>query len=178
VNGQGDGPPVSLSFPYYRSLAPTLGVLLGLAIAETLVLHVVAMAMWGWRVALVLALLDLSVVVMLIRLLRSMRRLPVMIEGRRVTLRLGTLRRIEIDVADIAGLREGFDAAAIKRRDVANLALAGWPNILIDLHRPIASRRGRTVSAIAHRLDDPGAFHAALARLEAAHADRREQPGA
>jgi hypothetical protein len=174
---QGYDPPLSLSFAYHRSLAPMFGVLLGLAIVETLVLHIVAMAIWGWTVAVVLALIDLSVVIMLVRLLRSMRRLPVTIEGRRITMRAGTLKRFEIDIANIAGLRETFDAAAIKRRDVANLALVAWPNVLIDLREPIMSRRRRAISAIAHRLDDPGAFHAALARLERAHGERREQPG-
>lgn len=39
-------PPV-LEFAYHRSISPTLAMLLGLAIAETLVVHLLAVALWG-----------------------------------------------------------------------------------------------------------------------------------
>jgi len=164
-------------FAYHRSVGPMLGVLLGIAIAETLVLHIVALAIWGWTVALVLGALDLWVIVTLIRLLRSLKRLPVTIEGDRLIMRVGHLRTIAIDADNIAGLRADFDRAAIKRPGVANLALIAWPNVLIALHRPIKVRRRRIISHVAHRLDDPAAFHAALAQLERGHGDRRATGG-
>jgi hypothetical protein len=165
-------------FPYHRSVGPMLGVLLGIAIAETLVLHIVALAVWGWKVALVLGALDLSVIVTLIRLLRSFKRFPVTIEDGRLMMRLGHVSTFTIEPDNIAGLRADFDRAAIKRRDVANLALIAWPNVLIDLHRPIKVRRRRIISHIAHRLDDPAAFHAAIAQLERGYGDRRATGGA
>ncbi len=165
-------------FSYHRSVGPMVGVLLGLAIVETLVVHLVVFAAWGWKVAAVLGAIDLSAIVTLIRLLRSFKRLPVTIEGRRVTLHAGTLRRIAIDADNIAGLRADFDRAAIKRRGVANLALIAWPNVLIELREPIEVRRRRIISHVAHRLDDPAAFHAGVARLERGHGDRRPTGGA
>jgi hypothetical protein len=159
-------------FPYHRSVGPMIGVLLGIAIAETLVLHIVALAVWGRKVALVLGALDLSVIVTLIRLLRSFKRWPVTIEAGRLVMRAGHMLAIPIEADNIAGLRSDFDRAAIKRRDVANLALIAWPNVLIDLHRPIKVRRRRIISHIAHRLDDPAAFHVAVAQLERGHGDR------
>jgi len=164
-------------FAYHRSVGPMLGVLLSLAIAETLVLHLVALAIWGWKVALVLGVLDLWVVVTLIRLLRSFKRLPVTIDDGRLTMRAGYLMTIAIEVDNIAGLRSDFDRAAIKRKDVANCALIAWPNVLIDLRHPIEVRRRRIISHVAHRLDDPAAFHAAIARLERGHGDRRATGG-
>ncbi len=160
-------------FAYHRSVGPMIGVLLGIAIVETLVVHLVVFAIWGWKVAAVLGVIDLSAIVTLVRLLLSFKRLPVTIDGDRLTVHAGYLRKVEIDVENIAGLRADFDRAAIKRKGVANCALIAWPNVLIELHRPIKVRRRRIISHVAHRLDDPAAFHAAIAQLERGHGDRR-----
>lgn len=160
-----DGDEPALAFAYHRSLSPMLGVLLGIAIVETFVVHVIAMALWGWRAALVLMVIDLSAVIALVGLLRSFRRLPVTLANGRLTMRAGWLKSVVIDAGEIAGLRGHWDTAAIKRRDVLNLALVAWPNVVLDLRHPVGRRR--TVKAIAHRLDDPEAFRAALARLAA-----------
>jgi hypothetical protein len=149
-----------------------LGVLLGLAIAETIVVHIVVMAIWGWPVAIVVGLFDLSVIVMLVRLLRSFRRRPVTIDGRMLIMRLGDRIEHRIDIDDIAGFRTDWDSDAIKRKSTLNLALIAWPNIVFDLSEPIKVRRRRIISTVAHRLDDPDAFHAAIASLERGHGNR------
>ncbi|HEY0315859.1 MAG TPA: hypothetical protein VGC28_06295 [Sphingomonas sp.] len=160
------------SFAYHRSLSPKLGVLLGLAMVETIVLHIVVMAVWGWKVAVPLALVDLSVIVLLIGLLRSFKAMPVTLEGRVLTMRTGRRVSITLDIDDIAGFRTSWDSDAIKRRTTLNLALIAWPNIVFDLKVPRKVRRRRIISTIAHRLDDPAAFHAAIASLEPGHGDR------
>ncbi len=66
-----------------------------------------------------------------------------------------------ISVDRIAGARASWDAAALKRKDVANLALATWPNVVLDLTKPETLRR-RNISTVAHKLDDPVALLAAL----------------
>lgn len=148
-------------FAYHRSIAPTLGVLLGLAIVETAVLHIVAMALWGWRVAVALAVLDLSFVVALIGLLRAIRRYPVSIADGVLTMRVGRLKIIPIPLDRIGGLRAQWDAAALKQRGVANLAIATWPNVMIDLTKPVRVGR-REIHAVAHKLDDVAAFTDAI----------------
>jgi uncharacterized membrane protein len=158
-----------MTFAYHRSLSPILGVLLGLAIAEMMVVHLVVVAAWGWPVALVFGLVDLSVVVALIVLIRSFRRLPVLVEDGRLTMRAGGLKAMTVEIAQIAGFRTQWDAATIKRRDTLNLALLVWPNIVIDLRQPIPLGR-RRIATIAHKLDDPAAFHAAIAALRAGNA--------
>jgi hypothetical protein len=167
-----DDPAAVLSFSYHRGIAPMLGVILGLALVETCVVHIVAMAFWGWKVATALGLLDLSVMVMLVRMLRSFRLRPVTIEGRRVVMRLGHKLAVPIEIDNIAGFRASWDAAAIRQRTTLNLALIAWPNIVFDLREPIKVRRRRIISTIAHRLDDSASFHAAMARLERPHGDR------
>lgn len=40
-----------------------IGVIVGLGVVETIVVHIVAMAFWGWKVAVVPGLIDISVVI-------------------------------------------------------------------------------------------------------------------
>jgi hypothetical protein len=162
-----------VEFSYHRSLGPMLGVILTLAFLETVVVHIVAMGLWGWKVAMALGVLDLSVIVMLARLLRSFRRLPVTIEGRRLTMRTGSRLSVTLDIDDIRAFRTSWDSDAIKRKSVLNLALVAWPNVVFDLRQPIKVRRRRIISTIAHRLDDPVSFHAAIASLERGDGDGR-----
>ncbi|WP_426258772.1 hypothetical protein [Sphingomonas sp. DC1600-2] len=152
-------------FAYHRSLGPMIGVLLGIAIVEMCVVHLVVGALFGWTVALVVGVLDLSLVIGLALLLRSFRRLPVTIADGVLTLRAGLLKSVVVPVGQIAGLRATWDAAALKQRGVVNLALVSWPSVVIDLDPPVPTRRGRQVRAVAHKLDDPAAFHAAIAAL-------------
>lgn len=142
-----------------------IGVLLGIAIVEMCVVHLVVGALFGWTVALVVGVLDLSLVIGLALLLRSFRRLPVTIADGVLTLRAGLLKSVVVPVGQIAGLRATWDAAALKQHGVVNLALASWPSVVIDLDPPVLMRRGRQVRAVAHKLDDPAAFHAAIAAL-------------
>ncbi|WP_420136423.1 hypothetical protein [Sphingomonas sp.] len=156
-----------LTFSYYRSIAPTLTMLLGLAIAETLVVHLLAAALWGMTVAIILGLLDISVVFGLIALLRAIRANPVTLADGILTMRLGRMIVLDIPIDQIAGFRDSWDAQLLKRRDVRNMALAAWPNILIELKTPIRTRR-REISMVAHRIDDAGALRAALTRAMSA----------
>ena len=165
-------PPGLQTFAYHRGLTPVIGVILGLALVETFVVHIVAMGLWGWKVAAVLALLDLSVVVALAAMLRSFRTMPVELDGRRLTMRTGRKMAITLDVDDIAAFRTNWDSDTIKRKSTLNLALATWPNVVFDLREPRKVRRRRIISTVAHRLDDPAAFHAAIAGLEPRHGDR------
>jgi hypothetical protein len=154
--------PDPLTFSYHRSIAPTLAVLLGLAVLETVVLHVVALALWGWRVAVVLGLLDLAVVALLLALLRSLKRLPVTIADGWLTMRLGFLKTVRVPLVQVAGLRTEWSAPLLRQRDVVNLALASWPNVVVTIDPPVVAGR-RQVGAVAHKLDDPQRFAAALA---------------
>jgi len=42
-----------MDFTYHKKLSPIIGVILALACVETIVLHIIAMAFWGWKVAIV-----------------------------------------------------------------------------------------------------------------------------
>jgi hypothetical protein len=113
--------------------------------------------------------LSLASSLWLIALIRSFRRQPVTIDEQAVRFRLGRLRSVAAPIQDIARLKTSWPPGFHKRKSVLNLALASYPNIIVELVSPIAGRRGRPVWAIAHRLDDASEFCRVLGeRLAAA----------
>jgi hypothetical protein len=142
-----------MQFAYHRSLGPMIGVLLGLAIVEMLVVHLVVVASLGWSAAIVIGAIDLVAVLSLIWLLRSFRRRPVTLADGVLMLHAGYLQSITVPIGQIAGLRATWDAAAIRDR-LLNPALIAWPSVVIDLKAPVVLRHGRQVQAVAHKLDD------------------------
>lgn len=155
-----------MTFAYHRSLSPMIAVLMGLGFVEIIVIHIVAMALWGWKAAILLGLIGVSAMIALIAFLRSLR-LPITLVDRTLTMRTGRRIAVTVDVADIKGFRDQWSAADLKRPDVLNMALITWPNIVLDLNRPMTRRR-RQVSAVAHRVDDPAAFREAIIRAMSA----------
>ncbi len=165
VPGEGGEP---LAFTY-RVIAPPLWALVGIMAGELLVVHplVAHWTLWG---ALALSALSLVVVGWLVFGLLSMPRLPVLVGRDLLVMRAGRIKGAGVPMAQVRGLRREWDAAALKRRDVLNLALLSHPNVLVDLTDPLPGRRG--VTAIAHRLDDPAGFAAALGAVQMRTDDR------
>lgn len=155
VPGEGGEP---LAFTY-RVIAPPLWALVGIMAGELLVVHPL-LAHWTLRGAVVLSALSLGMVGWLTFGLLSMPRLPVLVSRDLLVMRAGRIKGAQVPMTRVRGLRREWDAAALKRRDVLNLALVSHPNVLVDLTAPLPGRRG--VTAIAHRLDDPVGFAAAL----------------
>lgn len=152
-----DGP---LQFAYHRGIAPMLWVLIGLSAIELGVVHAL-LAFWnGWG-ALVVSLMTASAMVWLVALVRSMPRLPVLLDAERLVLRIGSLRRFDILLKDIAAVRTSWESRAEKAKTVSNLALIAYPNVMIDLRQPVVSGR-RTITTVAHRMDDLPGFLTAL----------------
>jgi hypothetical protein len=140
-------------------------VFVGLGGVELVVVHLLVALLWSRTAALVLSLVTLVSLVWLVRVIASMKRLPVQLGERELVMRVGTLRSVTVPLQQIVGLREGWTGDDLKRRDVLNLALIAYPNVLVNLRTPLPWRSG--VRAIAHRLDDPAAFARALERLGA-----------
>jgi len=155
--------------PYHRSLAPMMWVFFGLACTELVVVHFLV-ALWDWRVALALSLVSLTGIVWLGMVIASFRRLPVILDDDQVLMRAGRLRAVRVPLDAIAEIRTRWDAEEVKGRDVLNLALIAYPNVMLELRHPLGSRRA--IRRVAHRFDDLAAFHGALAAAIGA-ADRR-----
>jgi hypothetical protein len=155
-----------MAFAYHRSLAPMLWVFVALASAELVIVHLL-LVLWKPWLAWTLSALSFATIGWIVGVILSFRRRPVRIADGALVMRAGALKRIVVPLDRVAGLRAGWSAADLKRRDVLNLALLAWPNVVVELTEPIAMR-GRPIRAIAHKLDDPAAFAAALRGLERA----------
>lgn len=153
------------SFAYHRSLAPMMGVFAVLVFVETAIVHGLV-SLWSPRVAVGLSALSLPVLVWLVLLVRSFRARPIRIGDGKLHWPAGRLRAIDVPLTQIVGLRADFDGTLVKAPDTFNAALIAYPNVIVELAAPVSLGRRRFMR-LAHRLDDPGAFVAALARLGA-----------
>jgi len=133
------------------------------ATAELFIVHFLVATLWSGTAAALLSALTLLSILWLIGLIRSFRRLPVLVDGDGLLMRAGTLRALRIDAANVGRVRRSFPSAALKEEGMLNLAMLSYPNVIVELAAPVAGRRGRSVRAVAHALDDPDRFAAAVA---------------
>ena len=155
-----------MDFAYHRSVAPMMWVLIVIASVELGVVHLLV-SLWSRPAAIILSVLSLSTIVWLVMAIRSFRRLPVRIADGMLTMRAGSIKGVTVPTGNVARARFDFEGAELKEQGVRNLALVAYPNVLVELREPVTSGR-RTVRAVAHRLDDPAAFGAALEQAMAA----------
>ena len=141
-------------------------MLISISVVEALVVHFL-LSFWSPALALILTLLTIAGIIWMIALLRSFKRLPVLVGKDAVTMRVGTLRSLHIPAGQLGGLRLNVSGEDVRKPGVLNLALINHPNVLIDLDPPLASRR-RPIRGVAHQLDDPAGFAAAVQALLAA----------
>lgn len=160
-------------FAYHRSLAPLMAMFLVIASVELLVVHLLV-SLWSRRVAWVLTAISVAGLVWVVRFMRSLKALPVIVGADSVTFRTGRLMRLDVPTAHIAGLRRVWTGSDMKRAGVLKMSLLAYPNVFVDLVTPqpfVLAGRSRSIDAIAHRLDDPSGFAAALSRSKRAAAD-------
>ena len=155
-----------LAFAYHRSLGPMLWFMVLLAGMELFVIHLLISLLWSWEVATILSVLTLLTIAWLVRLIRSFRRLPVLVGADGIVLRSGHLSELRVAPSVVKGVRTSWPGEALKDRSVLNLAMLSHPNLLVDLAEPIERRgRRRQIAAVALRLDDPDGFRRAMAGL-------------
>jgi hypothetical protein len=156
-----------LAFSYNRSVAPLMWAFACIMAVELPVTHLLVSAIWSPTAAAVLSVLALAGLVWTVLLIRSLKRLPVMVGGDEILMRLGSLKTVRVPAAQVAGVRTSWPGGAEKKRGVLNLALINYPNVMLDLDPPLAGTgaRKRPLTAVAHRLDDAAGFAAAVRRL-------------
>lgn len=160
---------MSAAFSYNRALAPLLWVFACIMALELVLVHLLVSALWSHVAALILSAISLAALVWTILFIRSLNRCPVLVDGEGVTMRVGALGTVHVPATNISGLLTSWPRERLKQRGVLNYALINYPNIMLELDPPLATRR-RTLVAIAHRLDDPAGFAAAVTRLLEARA--------
>jgi hypothetical protein len=134
---------------------------------ELVVVHLLVSVLWSLVAAAILSVLSFAGLVWTIVFIRSLKRLPVVVDDEGVTMRLGSLKSVSVPAGQVAGVRTSWPRGAEKKRGVLNLALINYPNVMLDLDPPLAGTgaRKRPLTAVAHRLDDAAGFAAAIRRL-------------
>lgn len=143
----------------YRSIVPSLWALVAVAAAELILTHLV-LAHWTVVGAVLLSILSAGLIGWLVVGIASMRHLPVLVGDHELVMRAGRIKGARVPIAQIRGLRTDWRGDELKQRTVMNCALLSYPNVLVELTSPLRDRRGTL--ALAHRLDDPAGFAAAL----------------
>ena len=93
------------------------------------------------------------------------KRLPVIVGPDEILMRLGSLKPVHVPAGGVASVRTSWPSGAEKKRGVLNMALINYPNVMLDLDPNFTGTRKRPLTAVAHRLDDPAGFVAAVRRL-------------
>ncbi|HEV7658281.1 MAG TPA: hypothetical protein VGO55_00390 [Allosphingosinicella sp.] len=162
-----EGSPPRLAFSYSHALAPLLWAFACIMAVELGVTHLLVASVWSPTAAGIVSTLTFAALVWTLLLIRSLKRLPVMVGPGEVLMRLGSLKSVRVPAGRIAGVRTSWPSGAEKKRGVLNLALINYPNVMLDLDPPLAGTgpRKRPLIAVAHRLDDAAGFAAAVRRL-------------
>jgi len=148
------------TFANHRGVVPMLWVFAGLAVLEMLAVHLFVALKWpaiGWP----LTILSGLSIVWLVGWIRSWSRLPHELLPDRLRLHMGSLRSVDVPLAQIAAIEVAPSLDRIREVKARKLVPLAHPNRLILLTASLPGRR--TVNAVAILVDDPAAFDQALA---------------
>jgi hypothetical protein len=167
---QGEIPADAVAFSYHRGLQPVLWALLGASVLETAVLHLLLAQLWSLEGSLILLAVSLAGLVWLIGLIASLSRLPLVVTAAGVRIRCGLLIDQWLPLDQIAAVNVVANPGDLKRPELLKASLLAYPNVLIELSRPLAVRgrggRFRDISTVALRPDDAAGFAAAVAAVK------------
>ena len=127
----------------YHSIVPSLWALVGVAVVELVVTHLL-LAHWTVWGAVLLSTLSLAFMGWLVVGIVSMRSLPVVVDDDELIPRAGRIKGARVPIAQVRGLRTDWTAEELKHRTVLNCALLSYPNVLVELTEPLRDRRGTT----------------------------------
>jgi hypothetical protein len=164
--GPPDAPAGARAFAYHRHLAPTCTALLVLQVIEIGVYHIFV-GHWNRTAAIVLFVVSDLGLVYLVGLIKSFRFRPVLLTADGVRVRAGILIDTLIPFDQIAGIEPVVTGPIVHDPATCNAALLAWPNVVLNLTRPLPRgswRRRRPLAwRIAFRLDEPEPFLRLLA---------------
>jgi hypothetical protein len=138
-------------------------IFVAIATVETLVVHLLV-ALWRPWVAAAFSVVSVATVIWLVGAIRSFKKLPVEITDEKLVWRVGRLKTAVVPIDQVRELKTEWTATDLKRRDILNCALIAYPNTVVVLDGPVKAGR-RSVSELAHRLDDPTGFATAIGSL-------------
>lgn len=135
-----DIPAETQGFAYHRYLTPLLVAFLVLQLIELTVVHLLV-SLWSEKVALILLALSVWGVIWLVALLKSFRIYPILVTKTALRVRAGSLIDETIPFEAIAKRTESFTAERLKSKRTLNATVFSWPNVFLELSRPIQVRK-------------------------------------
>ena len=132
-------------------------VLFALSIIEMFVVHFFVALNWpyiGWPLTIISAV----GVVGIFFWIRSFKARPHVIENGCLTIRLGNLKSVRLELSNIARVKRSLEPGALEQKNTINFAGIAYPNRAIELIEPVRSGRHRVFV----RLDQPSEFDLAL----------------
>jgi len=148
------------AFSYSRALAPLMWVFACIMTLELVVVHLLVAGLSSHLAAAILSAVSLAALVWTVAFVSSLKRRPVLVDAAGVTMRIGSLKSVRVPAASMKAVLTSWPRERLKQRGVLNFALIDYPNVMLELDPPLQGRR--PVHTIAHRLDDPAGFVAAI----------------
>lgn len=160
-----DVPQGAQAFDYHRFLLPMIYAFLVLQVIELVVMHFLLMQ-WNMTVAWIWFALGVAGVLWIIGLAQGFRIHPLLLTDEGLRVRSGLMVDVLVPFDGIAGFVTSLSAERVNSSGTLNQAVLSWPNVMIDLERPIRVEpmigAARSVETIALRVDDSAAFTATL----------------
>lgn len=127
--------------------------LFALSLIELVVVHIFVALKWpviGWTLTTISAL----GAIWLVWWIFSLKRLPHELRDGALTLRLGTLKSVEVALDNVSAIKSTWEQGAHDDKASLNLAAIAYPNRCLDLKEPIEKGKARVFI----RCDDPASF--------------------
>lgn len=144
-------------FYYHQGLAPMMWAFFVLSLIELVVVHIFVTLKWpliGWT----LTTLSAIAAIWLVWWIFSLKRLPHVLESGVLSLRLGSMKQVDVELANIERITSSFEPGALQKHGNINLAAIAHPNRCLELKEPIEKGKMRVYI----RLDDVVEFDRAL----------------
>ena len=111
-------------------------VIFALSLIELIVVHLFVALKWpliGWTLTILSALSAIWLVFWIL----SFKRLPHQLRGDELTLRFGSMKRVALELGNIACVKTDWEQGALNQKTIINLAGIAHPNRCLELKQPI-----------------------------------------
>ena len=132
-------------------------VIFALSLIELIVVHLFVALKWpliGWTLTILSALSAIWLVFWIL----SFKRLPHQLRGDELTLRFGSMKRVALELGNIACVKTDWEQGALNQKTIINLAGIAHPNRCLELKQPIEKGKVRIFA----RFDDALSFDKAM----------------
>ncbi|WP_298333346.1 hypothetical protein [uncultured Erythrobacter sp.] len=146
-----------VEFSYHQGIAPMMWVLFAISLIELVVVHFFVALKWP-MIGRTLTTISALGAIWLVWWILSMKRLPHELCESVLTLRLGTMKILKVELGNVKRITSAWEQGALDKKGIINFAAIAHPNRCLELKDPIEKGKSR----IFIRLDDAVEFDRAL----------------